>query len=161
MEGYHFVKSGKLVDLSEQQLVDCDKDSHACNGGSKTRAFSYAESHKMEKESDYPYKSGDGSTHSCHYSSTKGVVSVSNYYHVTKDSASQLKSAISRHPVAVSVNAHESVFKHYTGGIITSSSCGTSTDHSVTAVGYGSDYYLVKNSWGKSWGESGYVRIGI
>ena len=68
-------------------------------------------------------------------------------------------------PTSVSVAADSSVFQHYKTGVITSSSCGTSTDHAVLAVGYGTSgstpYYIVKNSWGSSWGDKGYVKIGI
>lgn len=82
MEGAHQIKSGHLVSLSEQQLVDCDTSSHGCNGGDKGRAFKYAETHKMMKESDYPYRGTDG--HSCKYDSHKGVLNTSSYTNVPK-----------------------------------------------------------------------------
>lgn len=116
----------------------------------------------MMKESDYPYLGTDG--HSCKYQSTKGVVGVKTYTNVTKESRSQLKSAIYNQPTSVTVDAHETVFKHYSSGILCSG-CNTSLDHAILAVGYGTEngqeYYLVKNSWGTSWGSKGYAKIGV
>mmetsp|Transcript_86865 Transcript_86865/g.119664 ORF Transcript_86865/g.119664 Transcript_86865/m.119664 type:complete len:183 (+) Transcript_86865:443-991(+) len=162
MEGAHKIKSGHLVSLSEQQLIDCDTDSHGCNGGDKGRAFAYAESHKMMLESDYSYRGTDG--HSCRYSSSKGKVGVKTYTNVKHESSSQLKSAIYKQPVSVTVDGHESVFKHYSSGILCSG-CNTSLGHAILAVGYGTEngkeYYLVKNSWGTHWGDKGYGKIGV
>uniref|UniRef100_A0A7S3W976 Uncharacterized protein n=1 Tax=Strombidinopsis acuminata TaxID=141414 RepID=A0A7S3W976_9SPIT len=161
MEGAHHKKTGKLVSLSEQQLVDCNTKSHGCNGGNQGSSFSYAESHPLETESSYPYKGKDGS---CKYDSSKGKVKVSNYSRVSSKSSSALKSAISNGPVAVTVEADKSVFQNYSSGVVCSG-CGTSLDHAVLAVGYGTEngkgYYLVKNSWGTRWGSSGYIKIGI
>lgn len=75
----------------------------------------------------------------------------------------QLMAAINQQPTSVSIEADQSVFQHYTSGVINSSACGTNLDHAVLAVGYvqsgSSVYYIVKNSWGTGWGESGYVNI--
>lgn len=77
-----------------------------------------------------------------------------------------MKSAVVIKPNSVAIEADQPVFQQYTGGVITSTSCGTTIDHAVLAVGYGvdptyGDYWLVQNSWGTSWGENGYVRIGM
>jgi len=92
-------------------------------------------------------------------------VKVSSYSQVKQNSMDQLKAAIQSQPVAVTIDASQYTFMHYMEGVITSTECGLSLDHAVTAVGYGVDkdageYYIVKNSWGADWGESGYVRIG-
>merc|ERR1719272_1151662 len=74
-----------------------------------------------------------------------------------------LEAAVAKQPVSVAIEADKMVFQHYTGGILTSSACGSSLDHGVLAVGYGTDngqkYWKVKNSWGTSFGEDGYIRI--
>lgn len=80
-------------------------------------------------------------------------------------SVGELKGLVAKYPISVSLEASQSTFHLYTGGVITSEDCGTNLDHAVLAVGYGTtwdgvDYFIVKNSWGTSWGELGYVRIG-
>jgi len=163
MEGAHFVKTGKLVSLSESNLVDCSKQNHGCNGGLMDYAFKYAESDPLETEADYPYTP---KTEKCKYVKSKGAVEVTTYTDVKRDSSDALKSALQKQPVSVAIEADKPVFHQYTGGIITSSSCGTALDHGVLTVGYGVDatageYYIVKNSWTATWGEKGYVRIAI
>jgi C1A family cysteine protease len=110
------------------------------------------------KESDYGYQAKNGT---CEYNSSKVVFKITGYSDVTANSTSQLNAALNKGPVSVAIEADQSVFQSYTGGIITSTSCGTNLDHGVLAVGYnGSSYIIVKNSWGATWGESGFVRIG-
>merc|ERR1712147_454317 len=94
-----------------------------------------------------------------------GQVTVSSYNDVTPDrSGAALKAAVAKQPVSVAIEADRMAFQGYTGGVITGTSCGTQLDHGALAVGYGTEngeeYFLVKNSWGASWGESGYVKIG-
>ena len=160
LEGAHFVASGKLVSLSEQQLVDCSKTNGGCNGGDMYAAMVYAKSNAVETESDYPYTGRDGT---CKYNSAKGVVKAISASRVKSGSVAALKNAIAVSPVSVSIEADTRVFQAYTGGVLNSSKCGTNLDHGVLAVGYGTengqDYYIVKNSWGPSWGEKGYIRI--
>merc|ERR1719362_1432613 len=74
-----------------------------------------------------------------------------------------LEAAVAQQPVSVAIEADQDVFQHYTGGILTDSACGENLDHGVLAVGYGSEngkkYWKVKNSWGTTFGEEGYIRI--
>jgi len=165
MEGAHFVSSGKLLSLSESNLVDCSWLNHGCNGGMMDLAFQYAEGHSLESEADYPYHPNTG-IFACKYDKSKGQVKVTTYTDVPKNSSEQLKAALQKQPVSVAIEADQPVFHQYTGGIITSDSCGTGLDHGVLAVGYGVDaskgeYYIVKNSWTADWGEKGFVRIGV
>ena len=70
-----------------------------------------------------------------------------------------LKGAAAAQPVSIAIQANQAIFQHYTGGIISGTGCGKMLDHAVLVIGYGPNYFLVKNSWGESWGEAGYVRI--
>jgi C1A family cysteine protease len=161
VEGAMFLKTGKLQSYSEQQLVDCSTSygNMGCNGGLMDSAFQYIEKNPLEQESDYPYKAVDGT---CSYVATKGVGQVKSYADVPANSPAQLKAAIAKQPVSVAVEADQTAFQFYTSGVVTSG-CGQSLDHGVLAVGYGTlngqGYFLVKNSWGASWGDQGYIRI--
>merc|ERR1719379_349067 len=94
-----------------------------------------------------------------------GAVSVSGYHDVSADkTGAALKAAVAKGPVSVAIEADKMAFQGYTGGVITGSACGTQLDHGVLAVGYGTesgqDYFLVKNSWGSTWGDKGFVKVG-
>jgi len=114
-------------------------------------------------EADYPYTA---SFHrSCSYDASKAVGTMINSFYDVVEDPQQLKNALDQGPVSVAIEADQPVFGNYVSGVITSASCGTNLDHGVLAVGYGTEngdeYFLVKNSWGASWGESGYVKIGV
>ena len=164
MEGAHFIKTGKLVSLSEQQLVDCSWANLGCHGGMMDRAFSYAKSHPLETEADYPYVAKSGLLRGCKFNSKKGVVATTKHTDVKHKNADQLKAALNHGPVSVAIEADKTVFQHYTGGVITGTACGQQLDHGVLAVGYGTengqDYFLIKNSWGANWGDNGFVKVG-
>jgi len=136
MEGAHFIKTNKLVSLSEANLVDCSKMNHGCNGGSMELAYMYAETHPLETETDYPYVAKTGT---CAYDKSKGAVSVSSFKQVGQFSSANLLAAINEGPVSVAIEADKDVFHHYKSGIITSIGCGIKLDHGVLAVGYGSE----------------------
>jgi len=161
VEGAMFLKTGKLQSFSEQQLVDCSGSfgNMGCNGGLMDNAFKYIEKNPLELESDYPYTAQDGS---CHYDKSKAVGDVAAFTDVQTNSVDQLKAALNKQPVSIAIEADQAAFQYYTSGVITKG-CGQQLDHGVLAVGYGTlkgqDYFLVKNSWGGSWGDKGYVRI--
>lgn len=169
MEGAWAISQGKLVDLSEQQLVDCAVGvaygSHGCNGGQMEGADKYAIEHGMCSLSAYPYVSGATKTGGdCKASSCPKVAHFSSCSDVKPNDQVSLKGAVAMQPVSVAVQADSSVFQHYSSGVLTDSRCGTSLNHGVLAVGYGSEngqkYWLVKNSWGTGWGDNGYIKIG-
>ena len=123
--------------------------------------MNYVKTHSQELESAYAYTARDGT---CKFSSASGKVAVKTVATVTARSAAQLKAAIATGPTSVTVEADRSVFQQYTSGVLNSSACGTSLDHAITAVGYGTDasagdYYIVRNSWSTSWGNQGYINI--
>jgi len=160
MEGAWAISKGKLESFSEQQLVDCSKSygNHGCYGGLMDDAFQYAMDNGMCLESAYPYTAKGGDCQKC-----DAVVEISSCVDVTKNNQVDLKEAVSRGPVSIAIEADTKTFQLYTGGVITSSACGTNLDHGVLIVGFGSEsgteYWLVKNSWGPSWGDHGYVKI--
>ena len=163
MEGAWQIAKGELVSLSEQQLVDCSAGfkygNHGCNGGLMDGAFQYAIDNGMCTEYSYSYKAVGGNCESC-----TPVVQISSCVDVTPRNEVDLEKAVAMGPVSVAIEADTRTFQLYTGGVLTSDACGTNLDHGVLVVGYGSEsntpYWLVKNSWGTSWGEDGYIKIG-
>jgi cathepsin L len=157
LEGSWQLATGNLVSMSEQQFVDCDKVDSGCNGGLMDNAFKWAESKAVATESSYAYTGRDGS---CKSSFTTAIPSggVTGFKDVAT-SASALTSALQNSPISVAIEADQSAFQQYTGGVI-SSGCGSNLDHGVLAVGINSDGSIkVKNSWGSSWGVNGFVNI--
>jgi C1A family cysteine protease len=118
-------------------------------------ALQYAQKNPIERESDYPYKAQN---QNCKYNRSKGVVQAKQVFQVPQNNNAQLKAAVNKGPISIAIEADQTVFQFYKGGII-SSGCGTATDHGVLVVGYGDGYWIVKNSWGPNWGEKGFVRI--
>jgi C1A family cysteine protease len=158
IEGAYAIATGTLKSFSEQQLVDCSWafGNAGCGGGWMDNAFQYAESTGLETESDYPYTGEDGS---CSEDPSKFAVKVTSYVDVQTNSDSALAAALNVGPVSIAIEADQSAFQFYTRGIINMDDCGSNLDHGVLAVGYTADAWIVKNSWGPSWGEQGYVRL--
>ena len=170
MEGAHYVATGELLSFSEQQLVDCATGIYlnmGCNGGNPLWAYRYLKKHYAELESEYPYTSGNGddSTDCLYDSHSKTAVEVQASASVTSEDRDQMKAALAQQPLAVLVEADKMAFQTYQSGVLTSDACGTQLDHAVLAVGYGTedgqDYWLVKNSWDTTWGDNGYIKLGM
>lgn len=162
IEGAWAISQKQLIDLSEQQLVDCatgvSYGSRGCSGGQMEGAFKYVIENGQCDLASYPYTSQDGSCHTC-----TPAVHISSCSDVVPNDQLSLKGAVAQQPVAIAIEADTRYFQSYSSGVLTSSSCGTNLDHGVLIVGYGSEngqkYWLVKNSWGTTWGENGYVKI--
>lgn len=171
LEGAVKVTYGSLTSLSEQNFVDCDTLSnggrdHGCNGGLMDNAFAWATKNGgVCSEAAYPYTSGTTKTAgTCNQSKCTKVAHTApkSYTDVTKNSDSAMMSALAHQPVSVAIEADQKAFQLYSGGVFTAA-CGTNLDHGVLAVGYGTlngvDYYKVKNSWGPTWGQGGYILL--
>ncbi|XP_013412350.1 cathepsin L1 isoform X1 [Lingula anatina] len=159
VEGQHKRATGKLVSLSEQQLVDCSQsyDNHGCEGGNMDKAFKYiAANGGIDTESSYPYTAQDGT---CHFSKSDVGATIKGYTALPRGSEIALSSALSSvGPISVGIDGRHTSFHHYRDGIYYNPACSsTELHHGVLAVGYGSNYYIVKNSWGPNWGKQGYV----
>lgn len=171
LEGAYYVAYGKLESFSEQQLVSCDNRKNGgkdmgCNGGLMDNAFNWIEKNGgLCLENEYPYESGTTkSPGTCE--TTCSVVNdsdIQSYVDVEANSDDDMMAALNKQPVSIAIQADQKDFQLYKSGVFTGS-CGTKLDHGVLVVGYGSDsdgdYYLVKNSWGTTWGDDGYIKLG-
>lgn len=139
--------------FSEQQLVDCDPQSSGCNGGWMDYAFTYLETHPFCTEAEYAYT---GKTGTCHDSACAGT-KVKSFVDITAKDEDALLAALVDAPVSVAVDA--STWSFYAGGIL--SKCGTGLNHGVTLVAANANdnSVTIRNSWGPSWGEKGYIRL--
>jgi len=152
--------------LSTQQLVDCSKeDSYGCSGGSINPTMSYILTHGLDTEDTYPYLGQEtGRCTEADNTTTIHRYTLDRCFNVQAYSEEQLKRALTAYgPLVVCIDASAIIFQLYQSGIIRASECETSINHAVQLVGYGEEkgtkYWLVRNSWGESWGEKGYMRL--
>ena len=171
LEGAYFLKYGTLASFSEQQLVDCDTltnggRDHGCNGGLMDNAFTWIKKNGgLCYEEDYPYVSGTTKTAGTCKTTCKvnNNSKVQSFVDVKSNSDDAMMTALAQQPVSVAIEADQPAFQLYKSGVFTGT-CGTTLDHGVLVVGYGTDgsidYYMVKNSWGTTWGLNGYIKLG-
>jgi len=157
---------------SEQNILDCDTGGNKCQGGSMEQAFGWVKENGICSEDDDAYKCADqtssectGSTCSSSSGTCTKVLKPGDVTGATEVDQTEgaLEAAVAKQPVSIAIEADQPAFQHYTSGVLTDSACGEKLDHGVLVVGYGSDdgqkYWKVKNSWGDTWGEDGYIRI--
>eukprot|EP00755_Sulcionema_specki_P021754 Sspe_Gene.74874::Locus_46791_Transcript_2_4_Confidence_0.400_Length_958::g.74874::m.74874/K01365/CTSL; cathepsin L len=157
------------MELSEQQVVSCSPNPRecggtgGCKGSTQPLAFNYTVTAGAVLESDYPYESGVGITWPCNKAKTAHpVAGITGYVKLPKNNYTALMDAVANvGPIAISAAA--APWQLYEGGIYSSKKCGYDMDHGIQLVGYGEEgdqmYWIVRNSWGPSWGEQGYIRI--
>ncbi|KAL8140419.1 hypothetical protein V2J09_006440 [Rumex salicifolius] len=164
VEGINQINTGKLVSLSEQELVDCDKLGFnlGCQGGSPDSAYRFIRiAGGLTSEENYPYKGESGMCNML--KATHKVARIAGYRRVPSDDEKCLLEAVSHQPVSVAIDASGLGFQLYDRGVY-KGICGDSLNHAVVIVGYGVEkngekYWLVKNSWGTKWGARGYIKM--
>lgn len=165
LEGQHFKQTGNLVSLSEQNLVDCSspEGNNGCHGGLMDQAFTYIkENGGIDTEEAYPYEAMDGE---CRYNkTTKGATDI-GFEDVESGDEDALKEASATvGPISAAIDAGSMSFRFYHSGVFFNEDCSSDRlDHGILVVGYGTDertgkdYWIVKNSWGTTWGMDGYI----
>jgi len=164
VEGLNQIYTGRLISLSEQNLMDCSPGNDGCNGGSMDLAFQYIQNNGgIDTEASYPYRAAKGS---CAYNPQNSGASIGGYTDIGSGDEGGLTNAINVRPVSIAIDASQQSFQLYQKGVYYEPACSTTRlDHGVLAIGYGTDtefgsgaeYYIVKNSWGTGWGMQGYI----
>jgi len=173
VEGQWFLAGNTLTALSEQNLVDCDHQcmdydnetscDQGCDGGLQPNAYSYIiKNGGIDTEQSYPYLGADGT---CQFKESNVGAKISNWTMVSSNETQMAMYLVQHGPLAIAADAVE--WQFYIGGVF-DLPCGKSLDHGILIVGYGNqttifgkgtDFWIVKNSWGGSWGEEGYLKI--
>nr|AGL33704.1 cathepsin L1 [Sinonovacula constricta] len=165
LEGQNFRKTGKLTSLSEKNLMDCSvpEGNHGCQGGLMDLAFEYVIKNKgIDTEESYPYVPMNGK---CKFNRANVGATEVSCMDIESQSEENLQKAVAMEgPISVAIDAGHRSFQLYKTGVYTEPECSpVNLDHGVLAVGYGTDnsqdFWMVKNSWGTSWGMDGYIKM--
>jgi C1A family cysteine protease len=169
VEAIHKIRTGRLVSLSEQELVSCSRANMGCNGGLMDHAFEWIISNGgIDSERQYPYSAMGEECNT--YKLQLHVAEIDGFEDVPPGDEDELEKAVSQQPVSIAIEADTRSFQLYDGGVYDSTDCGSNVDHGVLVVGYGINhnqthpkhhrhFWKVKNSWGETWGENGYIRM--
>ncbi len=156
VEGLHAIRTNNLLNLSEQELIDCSEND-GCNGGLMDSAFNYIINNGICALEEYPYAAKKSKCKKC-----KNKIHINGCSDVPYNNETALMAAVALQPISIAIEADKMAFQFYSSGVF-DGKCGTNLDHGVLLVGYGTengkDYWLVKNSWGSHWGENGYIKI--
>ncbi|XP_028799543.1 zingipain-2-like [Neltuma alba] len=167
IEGITQIVTQNLPSLSEQQLISCDTNNHGCQGGWHFKALDYVMNKGIDTERDYPYTASDSACNSTLEQMTFATIDGYGYWWKTPISEDSLFCYVFKQPISVSIYASPN-FMSYNNGIFSGDDCANISscyhNHAVLIVGYGSsganqDYWIVKNSWGPSWGQCGYILV--
>ncbi|XP_054745371.1 procathepsin L isoform X1 [Anastrepha obliqua] len=161
IEGQVFKRTGRLLHLSPQQIIDCSVShgNQGCTGGSLRNTLKYLQdTGGLMREQDYKYVSKKGV---CQFAGELAVVNVTSWAILPAKDEKAIEAAVAHiGPVPVSINASPRTFQLYSDGIYDDDSCASDTvNHAMLVVGYNTDYWILKNWWGELWGENGYMRL--
>jgi len=174
LESAHFKKTGNLVSLSEQNVIECTTAflgfRHTCNGrytagGWPKNAIQYAIEHGVDTEESYPYNPYTIDSDKCQFSKAHVGATFTDMVSLDSGDEAGLQEAVATvGTISVCIDAGHRSFRHYKSGVYNEPSCTKHCDHAVAVVGYdttedGEEYYIVRNSWGTKWGEDGYVKM--